>query len=454
MTPGHPDLDAAEGARRAEVRRDHRRTLLVILLVAAALRLGFGLWAMRDVPESWMTAGDQYSYWYYGNELADGDGYLSYTSGEATSYYPIGYPATLAALFWLQDHTPLPDHQPTAVAVLHALMGVATVWFVWLLARAALGEGPALIAAGIVAGFPNLILNVPTYTLETAFIFWATAALAVLATHDWDRGPPGTRRLLAFGTVLGLSVVVRPFALPFLVGLALALLVAGAGWRRALASVAWAVVPIVVILTPWTIRNLDAMDAFVPISTNLGDTACIDRSTDADGGFRWAGHDGCADPDLPEAERNRENIRKAISFVVHHPLTELELMGKRLGRMLEHDHSGLDESESVNGELLDGGIRRATTTIADWWFWLTMAVSVVGLFGLLRPGPRRAPRVLVAAALLSLLLIPILLWGNVRFHIPALPFAAITAAAALLVPRPHGVRLAGDGNTVEDGVVA
>ncbi|HVM54261.1 MAG TPA: glycosyltransferase family 39 protein [Acidimicrobiales bacterium] len=423
-----------EGGSRAGPRR-RDIPLLAILLVAGVLRFGFGLAAMDGpVPETWVTAGDQFSYWYYGNEIAEGRGYLSYTTGRATSYYPIGYPATLGAVFWVQAHTPLPDHQPTAVALLHAAMATATVWFVYLIGRAALGRRLGLVAAAIVALFPNLIFNVPTYTLETAFIFWCTAALAVLLTHDWRAGPPSTRRLVAFGTVLGLSVLTRPFSLPFLAGLAIAVVVVGAGWRHALRAVGVALLPIVVLLTPWTIRNLDAMDAFVPISTNLGDTACIDRSLDADGGFRWAGHDGCADPDLPEAERNRENIRKALSFVLRHPVKEIELMGKRFGRMLEHDHSGLEEAESVNGTVLSPGVRRVAINMANWWFWLTMAASVAGLAGLLRrrAGPAAA---IVITAYVSLLLLPVLLWGNVRFHIPVLPFAAVLAAAAPLAMR-------------------
>jgi hypothetical protein len=32
--------------------------------------------------------------------------------------------------------------------------------------------------------------------------------------HDWSE-PPSLRRLLAFGVVLGISALVRPFSLPF-----------------------------------------------------------------------------------------------------------------------------------------------------------------------------------------------------------------------------------------------
>jgi 4-amino-4-deoxy-L-arabinose transferase-like glycosyltransferase len=414
------------------------RALVAILAIAAVLRFGFGLAAMDGpTPQTWTTSGDQYSYWYYGDQLAHGHGYISYITGDATSYYPIGYPATLATVFWVQDHTPLPDAQPQAVALLHAAMSTATVAFVFLIARAALGRRRALLAATIVAVFPNLIFNVPTYTVETAFVFWSTAALAVIATHDWSTGAPSTRRLLAFGTVLGLSVLTRPFSLPFLLGLALALVLVRCGWRRTVAGVALATAPVILLLVPMTIRNARALPAFVPISTNLGDTACLDRSLSADGGFRWA-VDGCADPSLPEATRNRKNIQKAISFVVHHPVDEVALMGKRFGRMVEHDHSGLEEAEHVNGTVLSSGLRPIATHAADLWFWVVGLASVVGVVVLARRGPRRPERTMVAVAYAFLVLLPIELWGNVRFHIPVLPFAAIAAAA---VPLPAWAKM-------------
>ena len=424
----------------------NRWVLVGILAVATALRFGWGVATLDEVPETWIEGGDQYSYWYYGNEIADGNGYISYTNGEATSYYPIGFPATLAALFWLQEHTPLPDHQPTAVAVFNALLSTASVFFVFLIARAAHGVRAGLVAAALTALTTNLVLYVASYALETSFVFWSTAALAVLVTHDWANGPPSWRRVLGFGAVLAVSGMVRPFSLPFLLALVVGVLVARGGWRRALASAGLAIVPALALVIPWTIRNLDAMDAFVPISTNLGDTACLDRSLESDGGFAWAAHDGCADPTLPEAERSRENIGKAIDFVVTHPMAELELMGKRLWRMLEHDHSGLEETEGIHGRFLTDGWRRAITGVSDATFWVLFGAGVLGLWALFRRGDpaTRVQRLAVGIAFLVLLALPIGLWGNPRFHVPLLPLLAVSAAS-LSVPR-RGVAAEPAGN--------
>ena len=74
---------------------------IVIVGVAFALRLAWLLYAKSEAPQDWLQAGDQYSYWYYGNEIAAGHGYVSYVTNQPTAYYPIGYPALLASLFFV-----------------------------------------------------------------------------------------------------------------------------------------------------------------------------------------------------------------------------------------------------------------------------------------------------------------------------------------------------------------
>ena len=56
--------------------------------------------------------------------------------------------------------------------------------------------------------------------------------------------------------------------------------------------------------------------------------------------------------------------------------------------------------------------------------------AIAGLVFLFR-GSHPAQRRIVAVATISLLAIPLLLWGNQRFHFPLLPFMAILAAATL-----------------------
>jgi 4-amino-4-deoxy-L-arabinose transferase-like glycosyltransferase len=263
------------------------------------------------------------------------------------------------------------------------------------------------------------------------FVFLSVAAVAVIVGHDWSHGMPSRNRLLAFGGVLGLSVLVRPFSIWFLVGVFLAVLAIGAGWRRALGATIVPALVVVAISVPWTIRNEIQMHAFIPTSTNTGDTLCLDRNMTAQGGFRFADHDGCVDPNLPEVPRNDGNTRKAISFVIHHPAREALQIVRRGHLEFNGDHDGLYATVSLHGgPTLLSPAYNFFSSAADWYFYGALVLSIAGVPLLFR-GRNRSERRIVAVAAGSLLVIPLLLWGNQRFHVPLLPFMAITAAAAV-----------------------
>lgn len=408
-----------------------RRWLWTIVGVALALRLGWALQVRPAPPVDWAKSGDQFSYYHYGSEIARGRGYISYITGEATAYYPIGYPALLGALYFVVLHTPIPDNLLFATALFHVAVSTASVALVFVIGRAMAGVRVGLGAAALLAFFPNLVYQVATVQLETTFVFLVLAALAVIVTHDWSSGPPSWRRLLAFGAVVGATIVVRPFAAVLLVGLAAALLAIGAGWRRTVAAVAVPSAVVVAMSLPWTIRNAVVMDSFVPSSTNMGDTLCIDRNLDATGGFRFADHDGCVDPSLPEVPRNRGNTRKAVEFVLEHPDRELLQIARRARIMFASDHDGIEAVQTLgSGAILSEGVVDVAEPVADGYFFVVLGLAVIGLptFAVRH---RRPERLLVASGLAGLLVIPLLLWGNPRFHLPLAPFMALSAAAAV-----------------------
>jgi 4-amino-4-deoxy-L-arabinose transferase-like glycosyltransferase len=436
-TPAERSAAGGLRSQRAPLTRAQARWLIVIVAVAAALRIAWLVFNHVDPPGlNAEFGGDQSMFYYHAIEIAGGRGYHVPDSTEATAYYPIGYPAILAGLFWIFDRVPFVGHEMMVVAGgFHVLVSVATVALTFVVGRRLLGPRAGLVAAALMAVFPNLIYQVTSLQLETTFLFLSMAALAIIVDHDWSSGPPTRKRLLVFGAVLAISVMVRPFSAPLLLGVLLALLAVGVGWRRALLATAVPVAVLVVALAPWTIRNAVELDAFVPSSTNMGDTLCIDRGEDATGGFRWADHEGCVDPDLPEVERNAGNTDKAIEFVVEHPGRELHQVVRRARRMFAEDHDGIMATETMgSGVIFSDGTRTFYERAGDWYFFAVLAAAVVGLPRLARRSPRPERR-LVLALTIALLVIPLLLWGNPRFHIPLAPFLALSAAA-LLASRP------------------
>jgi len=417
------------GSRWWPADRNERRWIVGILVVAAVLRIAWLAFNHVEPPER-VHSGDQYEYWYHGNQIADGDGYVDYRTDEATAYYPVGYPAILAGLFWTADASPIDDPDLMLVAGgFHVVVSIGAVALTYVIGRRLAGPRMGLVAAGIMAVFPNVVYQVTSLQLETTFIFLTLAALAILVTHDWSAGPPGVRRLLAFAAVLTVSVYVRPFSVFLLLGLFLAVLAIGAGWRRALAATAVPALVLVVAITPWTIRNAVRLDAFVWSSTNMGDTLCIDRNDDATGAFRFSEHDGCVDPDLPEAARNQGSTRKAVEWVLENPERELLQIARRASWMFRESNDGIEAVETMgSGEIFSDGERTFYTRAADWYFFVVLAASVAGLWPLVRRSSR--PEVwLVLVPTVALLVIPLLLWGNPRFHLPLVPFMALSAAA-------------------------
>lgn len=404
---------------------------MVVLAVAAVIRVGWAIYAARSEPVL-LASGDQYSYWYYGTEIARGRGYISYLTGETSAFYPIGYPALLGALYWVVFSTPIPDSLPIITALVHAALGTLTVWLVYVIGRHVWNHRVGLWAAAIMAVFPSAVYTVSTFALEIAFVTACLGALAILVAHDWSAGPPSWARTAAFGLVLAVAVTIRPFALPMLIAFAVGLVMIGAGWRRSLAALGVVVLIIVAVSTPWTIRNAVRFGDFVPISTNLGDTMCMSRFPGSSGSFSWAEHEWCADPDLPEAERNRANIRAALRFIVENPGEEIRLIGRRFVLIMGDDLWSLQEVESNEaGAFLPDGLRQTLRIAANGVWFASIALALIGIgasFTATRRQPSFAMTVVVA---LSLLVIPLGLWGAPRFHAPLVPFFALFAAVGI-----------------------
>ena len=411
--------------------RRTRRRLLVIVAVGAGLRLAWVLFASRD-PQGLV---DPAFYRRYAEQLAAGDGYVL-VNGEPTAYYPVGYPAALAALFTVVLRTPLPDDLALATGLFQLVLGVATIVLTYVVGRRLFDDRVGLIAAGIVAVFPNLIFHTAVPLTETLFIFLVMAALAVLLVPDWSEEQPTTWRLIAFGVLVGMSMLVRPISLLLLPAALVAWLVAGVGTRRALFRVAAAALAAALVIAPWTVRNLVVMDAPVVISTNLGDNLCIGNQAEATGGFVVTDECFAHNQDVPnpegEVERDAENRRRAVTYALGHPLDEIRLAGWKAVSLFEDDHDGLSAAESYgNDPFLADRTRTMLATVADGFYYAVVALALLGApFVVSRREPRR---LFFALATLGLTLVPLAFFGDSRFHVPSLPLAAVFAATTLSV---------------------
>jgi 4-amino-4-deoxy-L-arabinose transferase-like glycosyltransferase len=420
--------------------RRQRRYLIAIVLIALAVRLAWVIVAARPP-----RAGDPVAYMFHGETIARGQGYRSVVGAlhsvpvrdlPATAFYPIGYPGTLAVLFWIVFHTPIPDNLPMAVGIMQTLLGVGSVILTSELARRVFGNRVAVLTAAVMAVWPNLVSYTAQAQYETVFIFLSVAALAVVV-RPWPRGVVSRGRLVAFGALLGVAALVRPTLLMLLPILVVCWVVAGATWRRAFVQAAIAAIAVMVVVAPWLARNTVVMHSTV-FSTGIGDALCDSRHPDASGQYEIAAK-YCLDPyegiPLPRREvvRNRENTKTAVKFVLHHPLDEARLWFWRgyFGYRDDHDTLegiALDRGHPLHGSRLVGVFE----TVSDAYYYVVLALALLALPAFVRrSAPERAQRLCLLLAGVQAALVPFLLFGDPRYKVPAFPFFAIGAAVSL-----------------------
>jgi 4-amino-4-deoxy-L-arabinose transferase-like glycosyltransferase len=133
------------------------------------------------------------------------------------------------------------------------LCGATSIALMGVLGRRVGGEKLGLVAAGVCAVYPLMVIVDGALMSETAYT--PLVILVLLAAF--------ARRSFLLGAAIGLAALCRSEALLLLPVLAWPLL-----WPSGLSRVALATLGCVLVIAPWTIRNAIALDHLVPISTN------------------------------------------------------------------------------------------------------------------------------------------------------------------------------------------
>ncbi len=239
-----------------------RARLLWILVLAAAARATLIL-----ITPHFTLFGDPTDYQRWAASLATGHGFPSTgiaSAGTPSAFRPPAYPLTLAGLYALVGVHPL------AGRVLGAALGVLTVGLEAALGRAVAGERVGLWAGAVAAVFPPLVALCGTTVSEALFLPLELALALVLVSLA--RHPSPVRWSILAGALCAAALLTRAVALVWVVVALVAVgrsIAAGRPRRRSLAGLLAA---FVVVMAPWSVRNLDVLHAFVPVTTEGGYT--------------------------------------------------------------------------------------------------------------------------------------------------------------------------------------
>jgi 4-amino-4-deoxy-L-arabinose transferase-like glycosyltransferase len=366
------------------------KKLVALFAVAWLLRLAY---AALNLPVPLQDTPDY-------DELAlnvlSGTGFVSHDNWHGFAMYswrPPFYSFFLAAIYGLWGYS------HTAIQVIQAGVGGATVVLVWLLARrfCPAAAWPAALFATVYEPLVSISSEIMS---ECLFTFWVLLALWALGDEKrrWNY-------IAAGGAAVALAALTRPVGLLLLPAFAFSALLAQG--RTAWRSVLWSVVVTLVVIAPWTVRNYMVHGALVPISTHGG--FIIARSNSAAPAWRqergW-GIDREVFERMPtEVERDRFWLRQGREFIASNPGVYLRLVGERFLRFWY-----------------------VFKPSYNFWFALLLPFFAAGLWRNSRRPIFLFPNVFIA---LSTLVFCAILYGSTRFRLPLEPLFIVYAAVFL-----------------------
>jgi len=398
-----------------------RRALGGILAVALALRV---VWVLYS-DFSPVYGDDAGWYEFIGRALSAGRGFVN-LSGEATVFWPPGYPLFLAGIYKLFGG---PD---VKVALLfNALLSGGTVLLVYAIGRRAFDERTAVLGAALVALFPSLIFLTGITLSETLFTF--LMFLGVWLVIEADRRPNGLLFIPA-GLVVGYAALTRGQAALLPLAFIPFWGVFFHRWRPALlrAVILGSLAALVVL--PWAIRNYLESNSFVPISANAGFDFYIGNSEDASGHSRQLSPVATAYDNFPEAEREAklgdDYFRQGREYMQSHPAREVILSVRKVFYLYYNDHEALAWMEGHGeSQFMPRPLRIGLGWLSNTYYFASLCLAAVGITGWL--SVRNPLRLLLVSLAVYWTLAHMMFFGDARFHAPIMPVFCLWAAVGV-----------------------
>jgi hypothetical protein len=347
--------------------------------------------------------------------------------GGPTAYRPPLWPLALGGAYAVAEATGIPRW--TAGRLLQAAIGTAVVALAGMLALALCAADVALVTLALAALFLPLVLDGATLISEPLFV--ALELGSVLAVLRSRGSPQPLRWAFAAGLLAGLAALTRT------TGLVLIPLVAAGAVARPHRLLAPAVLAAAAVLAiaPWTIRNAALFHAFVPVSTETGQTLLGTYNAEALG---TPGCRGCwvLISDYPryaaltarihragELERDRLARTLAFDYVRAHPAAVPQVAAANTLRLFELAGA---ERTRFGAERIDVPPGAAVAGARQLW-----VVAALVLLAAVGGALRRAPPWLVGLVAVLFLTTVLVQSETPRFRAPLDPFLLILAASAL-----------------------
>jgi 4-amino-4-deoxy-L-arabinose transferase-like glycosyltransferase len=400
--------------------------LAAIVVVALVVRLGVviatpGYQARTDAADFDRLAVSLADHGHYPDSS-------EWAPGGPTAFRPPLFPAALAAVYKVVG-TSSADARWAAGRVLEAVLGALAAGLTCLIATRLWGPATGLLAGGLAAIDPPLVLVGSSLLSESLFIPLVLGAVLAALVFRTD---PRLRWATLSGVLVGCAALTRGNG--FVLVIPLAFLVCNQRpRRRALRASALVLAAAILTVLPWTIRNYMAFHRFVPLTTEGGYALAgtYNAQTQNRPGFEAVWYPPldqmhalfAAHPRISEAGASARLESEGLHYIEHHPTSVLTTAYLSARRLLNIEGPLLEEVFAY-GE----GYPLRLAEYSVYAFWVVLALAAAGA---LTRAARKAPAAFWWCPAL-VLLSTVFFEGLTRYRAPADPFFLMLAALALI----------------------
>lgn len=417
---------------------------LIPVLLTRSLGIGLDDMFQYDMLARSLASGNGFR-WYAYEDLQLLEPYITFDlssveydpiRGVLTSFRPPMYPAFLSLIYRAVG---VGAHRFFIVRLVQAFIGAALAPLTYLLSYKILNFQPtskprndssggviderviktSRAAAWVVACYPMLIVF--PLSLATENLFFVLVLISTLALLK----AAGTRKSTHFvmaGALFGMTALTRSVILA-VVGLCLLWI-----WfvLRERKSAALMFFSMLIVISPWVIRNSLLYDRFTGIESSLGYSLYAGYHPEGTGTFQY-GISLDLVPILDDGVRDQVGMQAAIQFIRDNPARVPYLALRKLGHFfgLERRAATYFYSNNFFGFIPLPLLLLAALTL--WAPFVILGVSAIAGLALMRWDRLT---VLLALIMIGYLAPHIIIQAEERFHLVLVPFFAILAAKA------------------------
>jgi 4-amino-4-deoxy-L-arabinose transferase-like glycosyltransferase len=397
------------------IEKQHYYLTLAIIVIGIIFRI---TWVHLVPP---IQSSDSYSYWNAAERLLE-TGIYSFNKGGNVWYAwrPPGYPFFLAACIAAFGRN------PWVPAFTNIVFYILTSVTVNSIARRIANDKVAILAISLLAMWPShiaitgLAATEPLSILLFAAVLWAF----MMCSHR------GWYYAAITGMLAGFSALIRPSLLALPIVWMLFIVINRHSRQLILLQTALALISMVLVILPWSMRNYRLFGEFTLISTNGGSIFYRANNPLATGGYTTHGERDLNAYISDEVAHNGMGYAWGMEWIKENPFDFLRLAIRKQAILLGTDATGVYWSlKQGHGETgLTYLVLQAISQV--WW---------IGVWGLTMIGTIRQRHFLINNSIGGLLLLMILLLilihsvyeSGDRYHMPFIGILLVISGLAI-----------------------